>query len=941
MSNRGALIRSRNKLKGAIGTREPKRPIFRGLTGDGTGGDTRTHVRVADEPTRMYVRVDGRGVLEAVVSTNVPMRHDVPVYIGPTQENLDVYEILGINFVEMDSPGGYAYVPSHHWSHEFGSTVYGADDVVWINKEQFLPFLAAPTDPPSTDLYAYPGFYLYLTDWQYFPGGNTGDLTAYNPAAGLGKYILISINAETNTLSITDGVAFAPFPPSNPATRIPTCPAQHFPLMAVFLLNTTATITWANLYDVRLMVGGGVNTEVPGPHHLIDTITHDDTIAYHPPAEGDMILANANVPPQWDVLAAAGASWRFLRSNAASAEWTSFDWDSAAGGGGDMVHDHHDDPRGGTHVRPYRLALQSDVQDMGGAFNWAVPWNSYASLTNQNLFDTYVSQIWNWDGAVEDGSIIFLDSDSDTAAIVNRTWIWHDNPIGGNIMLAGGDRPGAIGRDYNLGQHPLLFIQSAVDGNWYEIGWSGSGGGIGAHNVLSLTHGDSREAAVLRGAIIVGQVNHPFSTLEWTRLDYPGTRHHLQTDDLDVIWDEDVMMATTHWIGLGDASGYGTGEGRIAFYDMGLGRDVIANLDADVGVGTINPNIAGEAVAVTIESATGAPTLELSRLDDILPANAMVGVIRWYSGINPQCAQAQIDVVQTGYYEGQSIMEFWTADDCALCHVMDLDCENGLVLYSNESEMKFNPETSAWQMAVSTFLGLPGLRAFWPMSSVDYAAANRARDISGQGYHLTDNNTPTFNFDGLAPYVEFDGVNQYLSRIDGGAANWADVTGTETYIDAGVRGLTFGGWFYLDTAAGANKESLITKGTLGAATSSYMLFIQQGSTEPRLFLSDGAATNIHGTGASIGTLTWTFIVGKYIAAGPTSVVYINNIINIDLVGIPAAPLNDSAIDFNIGALNSASNFLDGRASLCFLCAAALSDATILAMYDQTRGLFGV
>jgi len=38
--------------------------------------------------------------------------------------------------------------------------------------------------------------------------------------------------------------------------------------------------------------------------------------------------------------------------------------------------------------------------------------------------------------------------------------------------------------------------------------------------------------------------------------------------------------------------------------------------------------------------------------------------------------------VQTGYYEGQSIMEFWTADDCALCHVMDLDCD-GATFYED------------------------------------------------------------------------------------------------------------------------------------------------------------------------------------------------------------------------------------------------------------------
>jgi len=48
--------------------------------------------------------------------------------------------------------------------------------------------------------------------------------------------------------------------------------------------------------------------------------------------------------------------------------------------------------------------------------------------------------------------------------------------------------------------------------------------------------------------------------------------------------------------------------------------------------------------------------------------------------------------------------------------------------------------------AVSTILALPGLRAFWPLSSVDYATATQGRDIAGGGYHLTNNNTATFGY---------------------------------------------------------------------------------------------------------------------------------------------------------------------------------------------------
>ena len=118
----------------------------------------------------------------------------------------------------------------------------------------------------------------------------------------------------------------------------------------------------------------------------------------------------------------------------------------------------------------------------------------------------------------------------------------------------------------------------------------------------------------------------------------------------------------------------------------------------------------------------------------------------------------------------------------------------------------------AWVNAISAGLALPALRAFWPMSSADYAAASRARDIAGSGYHLTPTNTIQFVHANLYFYASFGGTNEYLSRADGGAANWADITGTEGYIPSGQRGLTLGGWFWFDdTPPPAAQEILIGK----------------------------------------------------------------------------------------------------------------------------------
>jgi hypothetical protein len=664
MSRRGDAIRARNLLRQTVDAREPRRPLYRALLGDGTSGDPRTHVMVEDNPNRVYVRMEGRGVLEAVWNNKVPPRHDVAVIVGPTQENPDVYEILNVDHAAMDPENDeYRYVPHHHEAHEFRNPL-GGDDTVWVQKQQFMPFLANPSDPPDMEIYVQPGFYLFLTDWQYWPGGAV-DLTGHGPAAGQVRYVLVSINAVTNTLVMTDGADFAPFPPMNPSAGIPACPAQHFPIVAVYMTDATTEIDWDVMYDVRLMVGGGVNTEVPGPHHLIDATVHDDTVAHHVPVDGDMVVANTDTPPLWDVLA-IGAARQILRVNVAAdqPEWAAFQWAwASAAVGADMVHDHSTNAEGGQIIDDLnRFSFNPATENIAGNMT-NVTYHSYLIAHGVNLLGNQIAGIDTTNQ--QEGTFCLVQRDDD---------LW-DVGIDHNAAL--GNRPImlASGADSNLTEHPILLVLNENDNTWYEIDWTGSAGGAGAHDILSATHGDTLVHAVARGGLVVGN-----ATPLWSLLAFPGDRHHLQTDDHDVIWDLDISMEPDHWIGLGDATGYGTGQGRIVFIEGGgLGRDVMAHLDADVGIGTENPNIAGEAVALTVESAAGAPTVEFSLRDDFLPADQVIGVLRWFSGDVTQCAQGQIDMVQSGWYESSSTMEFWTADECALCLVMDLSCNEANV----------------------------------------------------------------------------------------------------------------------------------------------------------------------------------------------------------------------------------------------------------------------
>jgi hypothetical protein len=237
----------------------------------------------------------------------------------------------------------------------------------------------------------------------------------------------------------------------------------------------------------------------------------------------------------------------------------------------------------------------------------------------------------------------------------------------------------------------------------------------------------------------------------------------------------------------------------------------------------------------------------------------------------------------------------------------------------------------AWTSACGAMLALPGLRGFWPMSAFD--GGGGANDYSGQARTLTYNGNPTYNYSGLAPYIDLDGTGDYLSRVDEVGTS---IVGTETYVAAGIRGLTIGGWFNLDSVALG--PALIGKWGVTAASGAYMIFLVANNTLQ--FLIEDAAGATDGVNATVQTSLWYHIVGRYIPSLQIDI-WVDGIATINAVGIPAA-LRDNAIDFRIGAYGApVGNYMDGRASMCFLCTTALSDAHIMALYHKTKALYGV
>lgn len=237
----------------------------------------------------------------------------------------------------------------------------------------------------------------------------------------------------------------------------------------------------------------------------------------------------------------------------------------------------------------------------------------------------------------------------------------------------------------------------------------------------------------------------------------------------------------------------------------------------------------------------------------------------------------------------------------------------------------------AWKSACSAFLALPGLRGFWPLGAFD--SAGNAWDQSGNGRTLTYNapgvGIPLYNAYDLAPYFDLDGTG-YLNRADEAGL---DILGNEAFVAAAIQGLTLGGWFWRDVQ---QQQGLI--GKCQGGNNSYRIYNTGVNDTIQFGIWDAGGVQRTVNGTSAGTLGWEFIVGRF---EPN-----NNEVNLTIdntettAATPAATtIRNQNAAFAIG--NENGNVMDGRASMCFLCAAALPDITIASLYQQTRRMFYV
>lgn len=245
-----------------------------------------------------------------------------------------------------------------------------------------------------------------------------------------------------------------------------------------------------------------------------------------------------------------------------------------------------------------------------------------------------------------------------------------------------------------------------------------------------------------------------------------------------------------------------------------------------------------------------------------------------------------------------------------------------------------NDPAFAFGQAVAMLQMFPGLVGLWPGSIPD--SSGNVRDISGNAQTLTNTGGALFSADttSLAPYIEFNGSSQYLTRADEALLS---VTGTEAHIATAIQGLTLGGYFWVDNIS--TTQTFIGKGdAASAAGSSFNLLMRVPGTVAEIEIFNSTNRVFVQSQNFITGGRWCSVISRYVP-GVQLGVWLDGGKTTNSNSIFSS-INDTAAAFQIGAVNG-SVLLDGRASLCFLCAAAVPDVAIDTFIGYTRPLYGV
>jgi hypothetical protein len=236
--------------------------------------------------------------------------------------------------------------------------------------------------------------------------------------------------------------------------------------------------------------------------------------------------------------------------------------------------------------------------------------------------------------------------------------------------------------------------------------------------------------------------------------------------------------------------------------------------------------------------------------------------------------------------------------------------------------------------SISFMQAIPGLVGFWPHGD---------RDIGGHGLHLVGVSTIiTHALDNnVVPYVQYDRSGS-AELWHGDNANLS-ITGTESYVLSGYKGMTMGGWWQVSQAPTV-QENLMSKWNV-SPNKSWLLYKSATAAAISVALSSDGSTNTNNWNSSIAPPEdeWFYCVMRWVPSTEIKVYYglatDNDLTTDSTTSSITASIHDASSRFQLGSVDSATDYLDGRSSMSFLIRGKVPDLHIETFFDLTSPLF--
>lgn len=233
---------------------EQKREYRHGLLGDGEG-----NVTVTGRVDYVYVREskDSSKIMQ-ILNKRVDGVDGTPVLYGELPWQPGVIQVVSIDWDTYSRTGGgwggdsYTGVPIHHRAHQYPSEDEKGSDAVLVYQPAVQMLKTVPNSGYNVDVNK---LIFYDNQQMKIFAGATVDLSAYIPTSGYKKYILLSLNVITNSVTITSGGEVADV--DTVQAPMPSCPADDIPSAYILLNGGTTEITTSKISDARGFLSSG------------------------------------------------------------------------------------------------------------------------------------------------------------------------------------------------------------------------------------------------------------------------------------------------------------------------------------------------------------------------------------------------------------------------------------------------------------------------------------------------------------------------------------------------------------------------------------------------------------------------------------------------------------------------------------------------------------